>query len=40
MNIRFLFVASCMALITSAFTFVIRGDILPDLVEEFALSQT
>ena len=40
MNVRFLFVASCMALITSAFTFVIRGDILPDLVKEFALSQT
>lgn len=40
MNTRFLFVASCVALITSAFTFVIRGDILPDLVQEFALSQT
>ena len=40
MNSRVLFVASCVALITSAFTFIIRGDILPDLVQEFSLSQT
>ena len=40
MNVRVLFVASCVALITSAFTFIIRGDILPDLVREFSLSQT
>lgn len=39
MNPRTLFVASCIALITSAFTFVIRGDILPDLRLEFHLSQ-
>ncbi len=39
MNARLLFVASCLALITSAFTFVIRGDILPELVREFELSQ-
>lgn len=38
MNKRTLFIASCMALITSAFTFVIRGDILPDLGAEFNLS--
>lgn len=38
MNARLLFVASCLALITSAFTFVIRGDILPNLGEEFSLS--
>jgi fucose permease len=39
MNARTLFVASCIALITSAFTFIIRGDILPDLGVEFGLSQ-
>ncbi len=39
MNPRTLFVASCIALITSAFTFVIRGDILPDLQRDFQLSQ-
>jgi fucose permease len=39
MNPRTLFVASCIALITSAFTFVIRGDIMPDLRVEFDLSQ-
>lgn len=38
MNARVLFIASCIALITSAFTFIIRGDILPDLGREFALS--
>lgn len=39
MNPRTLFIASCIALITSAFTFVIRGDILPDLGAEFGLNQ-
>jgi MFS family permease len=39
MNPRTLFIASCIALITSAFTFVIRGDILPDLGREFSLTQ-
>ena len=39
MNARTLFVASCIALITSAFTFSIRGDILPDLGDAFGLSQ-
>ena len=39
MNSRSLFIASCVALITSAFTFVIRGDILPLLGDEFGLSQ-
>jgi fucose permease len=39
MNSRTLFIASCIALITSAFTFIIRGDILPDLGQAFALSQ-
>ncbi|HWB12249.1 MAG TPA: MFS transporter [Pirellulales bacterium] len=39
MNPRTLFVGSCIALITSAFTFIIRGDILPDLGDAFALSQ-
>lgn len=38
MNARTLFIASCMALVTSAFTFVIRGDILPDLEKTFGLS--
>ena len=39
MNPRTLFIASCLALITSAFTFIIRGDILPELGKEFGLSQ-
>lgn len=39
MNARTLFVASCIALITSAFTFIIRGDILPDLGTAFGLTQ-
>jgi MFS family permease len=39
MNPRTLFIASCLALITSAFTFSIRGDILPQLGEQFSLSQ-
>jgi len=40
MNARTLFVGSCVALITSAFTFIIRGNILPLLGDEFDLSQT
>lgn len=39
MNRRVLFIASCIALITSAFTFSIRGNILPDLGIAFELSQ-
>jgi MFS family permease len=39
MKPRTLFIASCVALITSAFTFIIRGDILPLLGEDFNLSQ-
>lgn len=39
MKPRTLFVASCIALITSAFTFIIRGDILPDLGVAFNLSK-
>ncbi len=39
MKPRILFVGSCIALITSAFTFIIRGDILPDLGLEFDLSK-
>lgn len=39
MNPRRLFVASCIALITSAFTFVVRGDILQQLGDAFDLSQ-
>ena len=39
MNPRTLFVGSCIALITSAFTFVVRGDILQDLGNAFDLSQ-
>lgn len=38
MNARTLFIASCVALVTSAFTFVIRGDILPLLKVHFVLS--
>src|SRR5437588_4991559 len=40
MNPRRLFVASCIALVASAFSFVIRGDILPALGQTFDLSQT
>ena len=40
MNPRRLFVASCVALIASAFSFVTRGDILPALGATFDLSQT
>lgn len=39
MNARTLFIASCVALVTSAFTFVIRGDILPDLKRVFTLTE-
>ena len=39
MNPRILFVGSCIALITSAFTFIIRGDILPELEKDFDLSK-
>jgi MFS family permease len=36
---RWLFVCSCIALVTSAFTFVVRGDILQDLGDYFRLTQ-
>jgi MFS family permease len=39
MNPKRLFVASCIALITSAFTFIIRGEILQPLGKDFALTQ-
>lgn len=39
MNPRRLFIASCIALIASAFSFVIRGDIMPALRFTFNLSQ-
>lgn len=35
MNPRRLFVASCIALVASAFSFVVRGDILPALGSTF-----
>jgi fucose permease len=38
-NRRWLFMCSCIALITSAFTFVVRGDILQDLGNAFDLTQ-
>jgi fucose permease len=37
---RWLFVSSCIALVTSAFTFSIRGDILQEMGDAFGLSQT
>src|SRR5262249_2828526 len=40
MNPRRLFVASCIALVASAFSFVTRGDILPALGSTFELNQT
>jgi MFS family permease len=40
MNSRRLFIASCIALVASAFSFVIRGDILPALGATFDLNQT
>ncbi len=39
MNPRRLFVASCIALVASAFSFVTRGDILPALGSTFDLNQ-
>ncbi|GIW81233.1 MAG: hypothetical protein KatS3mg105_3040 [Gemmatales bacterium] len=39
MNPRRLFIASCIALVTSAFTFVVRGDILQPMGDAFGLSQ-
>lgn len=36
---RWLFVCSCIALVTSAFTFVVRGDILQELGDYFRLTQ-
>src|SRR3954447_21505165 len=39
-NPRRLFVASCLALITSAFSFMIRGDISDPLAADFGLSKT
>ena len=39
MNSRRLFVASCIALVASAFSFVTRGDILPALGSTFDLNQ-
>jgi fucose permease len=38
MNPRRLFIASCISLVASAFSFVIRGDILPALGETFLLN--
>jgi MFS family permease len=40
MNPRRLFIASCISLITSAFTFVVRGDVLQQMGDQFAMSQT
>jgi MFS family permease len=40
MNPRRLFVASCISLIASAFSFVVRGDIMPALGSTFGLNQT
>src|SRR5436853_2989686 len=39
-NPRRLFLASCLALITSAFSFMIRGDISDPLAADFGLSKT
>ena len=38
-NRRWLFVCSCIALVTSAFTFVVRGDVLQPMGDAFSLSQ-
>jgi MFS family permease len=38
-NRRWLFVCSCIALVTSAFTFIVRGDILQDMGNAFLLTQ-
>lgn len=37
---RWLFVCSCIALVTSAFTFIVRGDVLPELGRYFAFTQS
>lgn len=39
MNQRWLFIVSCIALITSAFTFSVRGDVLQAMGEAFGLTQ-
>jgi MFS family permease len=39
MNSRWLFIASCIALVTSAFTFVVRADVLQQLGDYFRLTQ-
>jgi MFS family permease len=39
MNRAILFIASCIALVTSAFTFIVRGDILQDMGNAFQLTQ-
>lgn len=36
---RWLFVCSCIALVRSAFTFSIRGDVLQEMGDGFGLSQ-
>ncbi|HJT31382.1 MAG TPA: MFS transporter [Pirellulales bacterium] len=36
---RWLFVCSCIALVTSAFTFAVRGDILQEMGDSFSLTQ-
>jgi MFS family permease len=36
---RWLFICSCVALITSAFTFVVRGDILQEMGDAFEMTQ-
>jgi MFS family permease len=40
MNQRRLFIASCVALVATAMTFAIRGDIMSDFEREFGLSKT
>src|ERR687887_2040574 len=40
MNQRRLFVASCVALVATAMTFAIRGDIMSDFERDFALTKT
>ena len=39
MNPRILFIASCIALVTSAFTFSVRGEILQDMGNAYQLTQ-
>lgn len=39
MNRTWLFVCSCIALVTSAFTFIVRGDVLQDMGDAFQLTQ-